>query len=89
MRRIIRSADPDIVETWKWRGVPVWKRSGIICTGETNKSVVKLTFATVVPTLSSLVSGIGYRGDAEATAQTIDQEGRLRIGDMGGLTSPS
>jgi hypothetical protein len=45
VRAIIKDADPDIVETWKWRGVPVWERDGIICTGETYKAVVKLTFA--------------------------------------------
>jgi hypothetical protein len=45
VRKIIRQADPEIVETWKWRGVPVWERDGIICTGETYKAVVKLTFA--------------------------------------------
>jgi len=45
IRRWIREVDPDIVETWKWRGVPVWECAGIICTGETYKSVVKLTFA--------------------------------------------
>ena len=45
VRAIIRRADPEIVETWKWRGVPVWSHAGIICTGETYKSVVKLTFA--------------------------------------------
>jgi hypothetical protein len=45
MRELIRSVDPNIVEEWKWRGVPVWSRSGIICTGETYKSVVKFTFA--------------------------------------------
>jgi hypothetical protein len=45
VRSIIRQADPEIIETWKWRGVPVWERGGIICTGETYKSVVKLTFA--------------------------------------------
>jgi hypothetical protein len=45
VRAIIRDADPDIVEEWKWRGVPVWSHGGIICTGETYKSVVKLTFA--------------------------------------------
>jgi len=44
VRRLIRQADPDIVEEWKWRGVPVWEHDGIICTGETYKSVVKLTF---------------------------------------------
>ena len=45
IRAIIREADPEVEETWKWRGVPVWEHSGIICTGETYKTVVKLTFA--------------------------------------------
>lgn len=45
VRAIIRAVDPDIIETWKWRGVPVWECEGIICTGETYKSAVKLTFA--------------------------------------------
>ena len=45
MRRLIKQADPEVVEEWKWRGVPVWSHDGIICTGETYKSVVKLTFA--------------------------------------------
>lgn len=45
VRAIIKEADPDVVETWKWRGVPVWEHGGIICTGETYKTVVKLTFA--------------------------------------------
>ncbi|GAB4066474.1 DUF1801 domain-containing protein [Ancylobacter sonchi] len=45
IRHLIRGADSDIVEEWKWRGVPVWSRAGILCTGETYKSVVKLTFA--------------------------------------------
>jgi hypothetical protein len=45
VRALIREADPEIAETWKWRGVPVWERGGIICTGETYKVVVKLTFA--------------------------------------------
>ncbi|GGI98006.1 DUF1801 domain-containing protein [Neoroseomonas lacus] len=45
VRRLIRQADPAVVEEWKWRGVPVWSRAGIICTGETYKAVVKLTFA--------------------------------------------
>ena len=44
-RALIRQADPDIVEEWKWRGVPVWSLGGIVCTGETYKQVVKLTFA--------------------------------------------
>src|SRR3989441_8114214 len=45
MRALIRAADPDIVEEWKWMGTPVWSHDGIICTGESYKSVVKLTFA--------------------------------------------
>ena len=45
IRRIIRQADPNVVEEWKWRGVPVWSHAGIICTGETYKAVVKMTFA--------------------------------------------
>src|SRR3954466_8525452 len=45
MRKLIKAADPDVVEEWKWRGTPVWSHDGIICTGETYKSVVKMTFA--------------------------------------------
>jgi hypothetical protein len=45
IRALIRQADPDVVEEWKWRGVPVWSHAGILCTGETYKSIVKLTFA--------------------------------------------
>ncbi|MBZ9701951.1 MULTISPECIES: DUF1801 domain-containing protein [unclassified Mesorhizobium] len=45
LRGLIRQADPEIVEEWKWRGVPVWEHAGMICTGETYKNVVKLTFA--------------------------------------------
>jgi hypothetical protein len=44
VRTLIKQADPEVVEEWKWRGVPVWSHDGIICTGETYKSVVKLTF---------------------------------------------
>src|SRR3982750_2461735 len=44
IRALIKQADPDVVEEWKWRGVPVWSHDGIICTGETYKSIVKLTF---------------------------------------------
>ena len=46
VRALIKQADPEVVEEWKWRGVPVWSHDGIICTGETYKAVVKLTFAT-------------------------------------------
>jgi hypothetical protein len=45
VRALIREADPEVVEAWKWRGVPTWEHAGILCTGETYKSVVKLTFA--------------------------------------------
>jgi hypothetical protein len=45
VRSLIKEADPEVVEEWKWRGVPVWSHAGIICTGETYKNVVKMTFA--------------------------------------------
>jgi hypothetical protein len=45
LRALIKQADPEVVEEWKWRGVPVWSHEGIICTGETYKNVVKMTFA--------------------------------------------
>jgi len=45
LRTLIKEADPQVVEEWKWRGVPVWSHAGIICTGETYKNVVKMTFA--------------------------------------------
>ena len=45
VRTLIKQADPDMVEEWKWRGVPVWSHAGIVCTGETYKNVVKMTFA--------------------------------------------
>src|SRR5213595_2188424 len=45
LRALIKQADPEVVEEWKWRGVPVWSHNGLICTGETYKNVVKLTFS--------------------------------------------
>jgi hypothetical protein len=45
LRTLIKEADPEVVEEWKWRGVPVWSHNGLICTGETYKNVVKMTFA--------------------------------------------
>lgn len=45
VRKLIKEVDPEVVEDWKWRGVPVWEHAGIICTGETYKAVVKMTFA--------------------------------------------
>lgn len=56
LRALVKAADPAVVEEWKWRGVPVWSHDGIICTGETYKSVVKMTFAkgAALPDPSSL-----------------------------------
>ena len=45
LRALVKEADPDVVEEWKWRGVPVWSHDGMICTGETYKDIVKMTFA--------------------------------------------
>ena len=45
LRSLVKEADPEVIEEWKWRGVPVWEHDGIICTGETYKAVVKMTFA--------------------------------------------
>jgi hypothetical protein len=45
LRALIKEADPDVIEEWKWRGVPVWSHDGLICTGETYKNIVKMTFA--------------------------------------------
>jgi hypothetical protein len=45
LRTLVKQADPDVVEEWKWRGVPVWSHDGLICTGETYKNIVKMTFA--------------------------------------------
>jgi hypothetical protein len=45
LRALVTQADPDVIEEWKWRGVPIWSHDGIICTGETYKAVVKMTFA--------------------------------------------
>jgi hypothetical protein len=45
LRTLVKQADPDVIEEWKWRGVPVWSHDGLICTGETYKNIVKMTFA--------------------------------------------
>ena len=45
LRTLVKEADPEVIEEWKWRGVPVWEHDGIICTGETYKNIVKMTFA--------------------------------------------
>ena len=70
VRALIKQADPEVVEEWKWRGVPVWSHAGIICTGETYKAVVKLTFAkgAALPDPSGLFNA-SHEG---ATRRAID-----------------
>jgi hypothetical protein len=76
VRALIKEADPDVVEEWKWRGVPVWSHAGIICTGETYKSVVKLTFAKGASLADP--SGLFNASLAGNTRRAID----LREGDQ-------
>jgi hypothetical protein len=79
-RRLIKEADPEVVETWKWRGVPVWEHAGIICTGETYKTHVKLTFAkgAALPDPSGLFNA-GLDGNTRRAidiheGETVDAE---------------
>jgi len=80
MRALIRDADPDIVEEWKWRGTPVWSHHGIVCTGETYKKVVKLTFAhgASLPDpaglFNSSLEGTTRRAIDISEGETIDAE---------------
>lgn len=80
MRTLIREADPDVVEEVKWRGVPVWSHGGIICTGETYKSVVKLTFmkGAALPDpaglFNSSLEGNARRAIDVGEGETIDAE---------------
>ena len=82
IRAVVREADPDVVETWKWRGVPVWEHAGIICTGETYKAVVKMTFAkgAALPDPAGLFNAsldgntrraIDFRAGAESDAEAL------------------
>jgi hypothetical protein len=79
LRALIKQADPEIVEEWKWMGTPVWSNGGIVCTGETYKSVVKMTFAKGAslddPRVSSILVSTVERGvpltSAKATRLTI------------------
>ena len=79
VRALIRQADPEVVEQWKWRGVPVWSHAGIICTGETYKAVVKLTFAKGATLLdpsglfNASLEGNTRRAIDIAQGQTIDE----------------
>jgi hypothetical protein len=80
IRDLIQQADPDVVEEWKWRGVPVWSHAGIICTGETYKSVVKMTFAKGAPLedplglFNSSLDGNTRRAIDIREGDTIDEE---------------
>src|SRR4051794_35047647 len=80
LRAMIREADPDVVEEWKWRGVPVWEHAGIICTGETYKNVVKATFAKGAalddPTglFNSSLEGNVRRAIDFREGETVDEE---------------
>ncbi|HYZ63946.1 MAG TPA: DUF1801 domain-containing protein [Acetobacteraceae bacterium] len=81
LRALIKQADPDVVEEWKWRGVPVWSHAGIICTGETYKSVVKMTFAKGAALedpsglFNASLEGNTRRAIDFREGETIDEEG--------------
>ena len=69
MRKLIKEADPDVVEEWKWMGTPVWSHDGIICTGESYKSKVKLTFA----------KGASLQDPAELFNSSLDGNARRAV----------
>ena len=80
LRSLVKEADPDIIEEWKWRGVPVWSHDGIVCTGETYKNYVKMTFAkgAALPDSSGLfnssLEGNTRRAIDFHEDETIDEE---------------
>jgi hypothetical protein len=80
VRSLIKEACPDVVEEWKWRGVPVWEHAGIICTGETYKNVVKLTFAKGAALADP--SGLFNSSLEGATRRAIDFHEGDRIDEM-------
>lgn len=99
VRALIKRAVPDVVETWKWRGVPVWEMNGIICTGETYKSVVKLTFSkgASLPDPQKLFNASlegnarraidisqGAAIDEEALMELVREAARLNVSARGG-----
>jgi hypothetical protein len=69
MRKLIKEADPDVVEEWKWRGTPIWSHDGIICTGESYKSIVKLTF----------IKGASLKDPAKLFNASLDGNARRAI----------
>ena len=77
MRKLIKEADPDVVEEWKWMGTPVWSHNGIICTGESYKNVVKLTFAKGASLKDPLVSSIRVSTETYAAQSTSTKEKKL------------
>jgi hypothetical protein len=80
LRALVKAADPDVVEEWKWRGVPVWYDNGMLCTGETYKSIVKMTFAkgAALPDLTGLfnssLEGNTRRAIDFHEGESIDEE---------------
>jgi hypothetical protein len=80
LRALVKEADPEVVEEWKWRGVPVWYHDGMVCTGETYKNVVKMTFAkgAALPDPSGLfnssLDGSTRRAIDFREGKTIDEE---------------
>jgi len=80
LRSLVKKADPDVIEEWKWRGVPVWSHNGLICTGETYKNVVKMTFAKGAALLdpsrlfNSSLDGNTRRAIDFHEGETIDEE---------------
>ena len=85
LRALVKEADPDVVEEWKWRGVPVWSHDGLICTGETYKSVVKMTFAKGAALqdparlFNSSLDGNTRRAIDFHEGETIDEEALKRL----------
>ena len=87
VRNLIRQADPDIVEEWKWRGVPVWEHDGIICTGETYKEVVKLTFAKGAARTSAFNASSSISSPSRMSMARLTLPSRLELKSFDGSSS--
>ena len=85
LRNLVRQADPEVVEEWNWRGVPVWEHDGIICTGETYKNVVKMTFAQGAALKDP--SGL-FNSSLEGGHTTRHRLSRGRVDKRGGVEVP-